>query len=104
MSEPQANPMDRRSFLQAGVAMTAATTGLVAGGASAQEPKAGQGKAALPTRALGKTGVEVTLLNHGTVGEPAGLGRLLRSAYHEGVRYFDTAEGYKNSEKVIGEW
>ena len=27
-----------------------------------------------------------------------------RSAFLEGVRYFDTAEGYKNSEKVIGEW
>ena len=24
------------------------------------------------------------------------------SAYPEGVRYFDTAEGYKNSERVIG--
>ena len=43
-------------------------------------------------------------MNHGTVGEPAGLNRLLRAAYGEGVRYFDTAEGYKNSEKVIGEW
>src|SRR5262249_28387821 len=52
----------------------------------------------------GKTGVEVTLLNHGTVGEPAGLNRLLRLAYAEGVRYFDTAEGYKNSERVIGDW
>ena len=58
----------------------------------------------LPKRKLGNTGVEVTLLNHGTVGEPAGLNRLLRAAYLEGVRYFDTAEGYKNSEKVIGEW
>ena len=29
---------------------------------------------------------------------------MLRTAYNEGVRYFDTAEGYKNSEKVIGDW
>ncbi len=104
MNEPHANSLDRRLFLQAGLAVTAASAGLVGGDASAQEPKAGQDKPVLPTRTLGKTGVEVTLLNHGTVGEPAGLSRLLRSAYREGVRYFDTAEGYKNSEKVIGEW
>ncbi|WP_435020415.1 aldo/keto reductase [Tundrisphaera sp. TA3] len=107
MSEPHSNAIDRRAFLQAGVTVTAATSaGLIAGQATAQEPKAAgaQGKPVLPTRKLGKTGVEVTLLNHGTVGEPAGLGRLLRLAYNEGVRYFDTAEGYKNSEKVIGDW
>ena len=104
MNEPHPNSMDRRVFLQAGMAATAATTGLVAGSSAAQEPKSGNTSRSLPKRKLGKTGVEVTLLNHGTVGEPAGLSRLLRTAYLEGVRYFDTAEGYKNSEKVIGEW
>jgi aryl-alcohol dehydrogenase-like predicted oxidoreductase len=104
MHEPQSNSLDRRVFLQAGVVATAATTGLVAGSATAQDSKAPSGKPTLPKRKLGNTGVEVTLLNHGTVGEPAGLNRLLRAAYLEGVRYFDTAEGYKNSEKVIGEW
>ena len=104
MSEPNSHPVDRRVFLQAGMAATAATAGLAAGTASAEESRAGGPKSVLPTRKLGKTGVEVTLLNHGTVGEPAGLNRLLRTAYLEGVRYFDTAEGYKNSEKVIGEW
>jgi predicted aldo/keto reductase-like oxidoreductase len=104
MSQSQSNPVDRRTFLQAGVAATATTASLVGGNASGQEPKGGQGKGILPTRKLGKTGVEVTLLNHGTVGEPAGLNRLLRLAYAEGVRYFDTAEGYRNSEKVIGDW
>jgi predicted aldo/keto reductase-like oxidoreductase len=105
MSEPNSNPMDRRMFLHAGVVATAATTGLVAGDATeAQDSKVANGKPVLPKRKLGNTGVEVTLLNHGTVGEPAGLNRLLRTAYLEGVRYFDTAEGYKNSEKVIGEW
>ena len=105
MNEPHSNPVDRREFLQAGIAATAAT-GLIAENAGAQEPKAGttSTKPILAKRKLGNTGVEVTLLNHGTVGEPAGLNRLLRAAYAEGVRYFDTAEGYKNSEKVIGEW
>jgi len=101
MSEPHPKAMGRRTFLQAGVAATAAAASQPA---NAQAPKAGQGKAILPVRKLGKTDVEVTLLNHGTVGEPAGLSRLLRVAYAEGVRYFDTAEGYKNSEKVIGDW
>ncbi len=104
MNEPDSNPVDRRLFLQTGMAVTAASVGSAAGVASAQEPKAEPGKPVLPKRVLGKTGVEVTLLNHGTVGEPAGLSRLLRFAYREGVRYFDTAEGYKNSEKVIGDW
>ena len=108
-SQAQANAIevDRRLFLQTGIAATAATAGLVAGGVSlaqGQEPGADSNKSVLPKRMLGKTGVEVTLLNHGTVGEPAGLARLLRSAYHEGVRYFDTAEGYKGSERVIGDW
>jgi TAT (twin-arginine translocation) pathway signal sequence len=40
MNELHSNPMDRREFLQAGIAATAAT-GLVAQNAGAQEPKAG---------------------------------------------------------------
>jgi predicted aldo/keto reductase-like oxidoreductase len=104
MNEPHSNSMDRRVFLQAGMVATAATTGLMAGNTAAQEPRTGNQKPILPKRKLGRTGVEVTLLNHGTVGEPAGLNRLLRTSYLEGVRYYDTAESYKNSEKVIGEW
>ncbi len=102
MSDPIA--LDRREFLQAGVAATAAAATLAPGIASAQADKPGVNKPVLPTRVLGKTGVAVTLLNQGTVGQPAALDRLLRTAYREGVRYFDTAEGYKNSEKVIGDW
>jgi aryl-alcohol dehydrogenase-like predicted oxidoreductase len=104
MTDPDSNSMDRRGFLQAGVVATAAATGLAAGGAAADQPKAQTKTAVLPTRKLGNTGVDVTLLNHGTVGEPAGLNRLLRAAYAEGVRYFDTAEGYRGSERVIGDW
>ena len=97
----------RREFLQAGVAATAAAATLAAGGrlALADDDAKGDGnKPVLPKRMLGKTGVEVTLLNQGTVGQPAALDRILRYAYREGVRYFDTAEGYKNSEKVIADW
>ncbi len=106
MPESKSNPMDRREFLQAGVAVTAAAASLgpkVAPAAAQDDAPAGN-KPVLPTRVLGKTGATVTILNQGTVGEPAALGRLLRYAYKEGVRYFDTAEGYKNAEVVFHDW
>jgi uncharacterized protein len=97
--------VDRREFLQAGLAATAAAATLSVGSArAADEPKADGNKPVLPTRKLGKTGVEVTLLNQGTVGAPSAMNRLLPFAYREGVRYFDTAQGYGNSELLIGDW
>ncbi len=51
---------------------------------------------------LGKTGVEVTILNLGTWRSP-GLNRLLRFAYNSGIRYFDTADCY-GSEPAIARW
>jgi uncharacterized protein len=104
MSDSNLPGVDRREFLQAGLVATAAAATLGAGTARADEPKADGNKPVLPKRKLGKTGVEVTLLNQGTVGQPAALDRVLRTAYREGVRYFDTAEGYKNSEVVISDW
>ena len=96
--------VDRREFLQAGVAATAAAATLAAGRGSALA--ADDVKPVLPMRKLGKTGVEVTLLNQGTVSQPAALDRILRTSYREGVRYFDTAEGYGNgvAERTIGNW
>ena len=99
--------VDRREFLQAGVAASAVAASLAGGVGSAlgaDDAKPDANKPVLPKRMLGKTGVEVTLLNQGTVGQPAALDRVLRYAYREGVRYFDTAAGYKNAEKVIGDW
>jgi uncharacterized protein len=107
MSDSNLSSVDRREFLQAGVAASAAAATLAAGNGSARgadDARPDANKPVLPKRMLGKTGVEVTLLNQGTVGQPAALDRLLRYAYREGVRYFDTAEGYKNSEKVIADW
>jgi predicted aldo/keto reductase-like oxidoreductase len=107
MSDSNWPNVDRREFLQAGAAASAAAGLVVAGQTSvhaADDVKADGNKPVLPKRVLGKTGVEVTLLNQGTVGQPAALDRLLRYAYREGVRYFDTAEGYKNAEKVIADW
>src|SRR4051812_17998929 len=104
MSDQNQGSLDRRDFLQAG-ALTAVAAGLTSGGrpaAAAPGPQEQHGKArsVLPRRVLGKTGAEVTILTQGTVGQPAALERLLRYAYREGVRYFDTAEGYRNAEVV----
>jgi len=106
MSESTFKSVDRREFLQAGVVATAVAASLAPGSASAlaADDKPSQNKPVLPKRVLGKTGVEVTLLNQGTVGQPEALDRLLRLAYREGVRYFDTAEGYRNAETVFHKW
>jgi predicted aldo/keto reductase-like oxidoreductase len=96
MSDNDRSEVDRREFLQASAAATAAASALTLGAgstASAQDKKP-----TLPTRKLGtKTGVDVTILNVGT-GAWKSLGgasdRLLRLAYANGIRYLDTANAY----------
>ncbi len=56
----------------------------------------------LPKRTLGRTGVEVSMLNLGTW-RSVGLDRILRFAWANGVRYIDTAKSY-GSEPAIGRW
>jgi aryl-alcohol dehydrogenase-like predicted oxidoreductase len=58
--------------------------------------------AALPRRELGRTGVFVTILDLGTWLSPGGE-RLLRFAWANGIRTFDTAKSY-GSEPMIGRW
>ena len=92
--------MERRDFLQAGALASAAALGL--GSPSlGDEPNAS--KPTLPTRKLGKTGVDVTILNHGTWQAPGSLDRLLRTSYAAGVRYFDTANAY-GTEPGLAKW
>src|SRR6476646_4510659 len=52
----------------------------------------------IPKRMLGKTGVEVTILDAGTARAPGALDRLLRYEYSRGVRFFDTAASYGTEE------
>src|SRR5262249_13386682 len=95
--------VDRRGFLGTGAGALAAAAALgnrPAG--AAQAPSRATGAAALPKRTLGRTGVEVTILNLGTW-RSAGGERLLRFAWANGVRYFDTARSY-GSEPMIGRW
>ncbi len=107
MSEYCGNPMHRREFIQAGAAVTAAAATLAQGAAAAQVAgeHAGDDKKTteLPRRMLGKTGVEVTLVDQGTVRQPDALDRLLRYSYSKGVRYFDTAAAYR-TEPSFKKW
>jgi aryl-alcohol dehydrogenase-like predicted oxidoreductase len=101
------SPLHRREFLQqAGAAATAA--GVAAGAATptaarAQDAPAAAPRATLPSRPLGRTGVDVTILNQGTWRAPGALDRILRFAYSNGVRYFDTAKSY-GSEGGFKRW
>jgi predicted aldo/keto reductase-like oxidoreductase len=93
MSADDSMNTDRRTFLQAGAVVTAAALGATsevsALGASIKP-------SVLPKRTLGKTGVEMTLLEMGTgaLRDPGALDRLIRGAYAAGVRTFDTAKLY----------
>ena len=97
MSENLQSQVGRREFLQAG-ALAAASTAVLAQAAPGQDAKADE-KSILPTRKLGRTGVDVTMLNVGTGAwknnTAATAARLLRIAYANGIRYIDTADAYR---------
>jgi aryl-alcohol dehydrogenase-like predicted oxidoreductase len=98
-----ARPVNRRDFLGTGAGAIAAGAGLASGReASAQPASKAAGSTELPKRPLGRTGVEVSILNLGTWQNP-GLDRLLRFAWASGIRYIDTAKAYR-SEPSIGRW
>ena len=93
MSHDQTSGTDRRTFLQAGALATAAALG-AASSAEAQDAPAKT--PVLPKRKLGKTGLEITMLEMGTgaLRERGILERLIRQSYAQGVRTFDTARTY----------
>jgi predicted aldo/keto reductase-like oxidoreductase len=95
MSEHDRLQVDRREFLQAGAAVTAASA-LTLGATPAGMAQDAKTTKILPTRKLGKTGVDVTILNAGTGGwrDGARTPGLIRAAYASGIRYLDTAKAY----------
>jgi aryl-alcohol dehydrogenase-like predicted oxidoreductase len=97
MAHEETNHTDRRKFLQAGALATASAVSLTPG-LAAQELVSKSAK--LPTRKLGKTGVEVTLLEAGAVRSDE---RVLRTAYANGIRLFDTAKVY-GTERNFKKW
>ena len=100
MSAIDPSQVQRREFLQAGALASAAALSL---GSPSLGDESNASKPTLPTRKLGKTGVDVTILNHGTWQAPGCLDRLLRTSYASGVRYFDTAKAY-GTEPGIAKW
>jgi uncharacterized protein len=94
MAHDEMKRTDRRTFLQAG-ALAGASAMTLAPGAEAQDApaKAGDPSGLLPKRRLGKTGVEVTLLEQGAARGPS-ADRVLKFAFARGVRLFDTAKVY----------
>src|SRR3954447_16231563 len=99
MSDTGSNPMHRRTFIQDSAAATVVATTLTPAASVAQDNKPATPKPLeIPKRMLGKTGVEVTILDGGTARAPGALDRLLRFEYSRGVRFFDTAASYWTEE------
>jgi predicted aldo/keto reductase-like oxidoreductase len=115
MSHDDRIDIDRRRFLEAGLGVAAAA-GL--GGALTARPSeaAVLGDGALPMNVLGKTGRRLPILGCGGAAIAPRLApmfsvpplpfenrvALIRQAYDAGIRYFDTARGYQESEAVYG--
>ena len=94
----------RREFLKAGVAAgTLAVSGAL--------PLTARGGSATDIVTLGRSGVKVSRLALGTgsfsgklqrdLGQE-GFTRLVRHAYDRGIRFFETAESYGDSQRMLG--
>ena len=108
--------LTRREFLRgtcaagaAALAGGAAGAGPAATAADAVAAPAGGGGAAgagglTPTRALGKTGLKIPILGLGGEFDTVRNQVLLKQAHALGVRFWDTAQEYVDSEKGYGEF
>ena len=94
MAHDSTSSTDRRTFLQAGAVAAAAATSLGSSPVADAQDLPAKGLT-IPRRPLGKTGIEVTLLDAGT-GRGAGIQRILRYAFAQGIRSFDTSEKYQS--------
>jgi predicted aldo/keto reductase-like oxidoreductase len=95
---------NRRHFLKT----VAAAAALPAGFTAAEEAAT----AALPHRVLGRTGAKLPVLAYGGAALPRAWGNslptearvaLVRHAFDRGIRYFDTAGNYMESQAILGE-
>jgi aryl-alcohol dehydrogenase-like predicted oxidoreductase len=99
MAESETRDTDRRNFLQASAVATASAALSQHAAEARTQPSQ---PVEMPRRALGKTGVKVTMLEQGTVLGP-GFDRIMRLSYAGGVRVFDTANIYR-SEPLFKRW
>ncbi len=117
MSEKQ-DGVGRRVFLKSGLVAAASTA--VMSSAQARSARTGKGESGdgrpIPIRKFGKTGLSLPILGMGgsamvdqwaasygvklpDIDERAAM---VRHAYDRGVRYFDTARVYSESESIVG--
>ncbi|MFO0952802.1 MAG: aldo/keto reductase [Isosphaeraceae bacterium] len=105
MAHDETGSTDRRAFLQAGALATASALSLNSGlnaQEKAQVPDAPAKTPELPRRKLGKTGVEISMLEQGAVRSEA-LDRIFKMAFASGMRAFDTAKVY-GTEPAFKKW
>lgn len=116
MNESGTN-MDRRDFLKTGFQATAGMAVLGAATSHAvPENKQITAKDGIPTRRFGKTGHLLPVLGYGgaaivdhweklyavKLADYESRARMVRYAYDQGVRFFDTARVYAESEGIMG--
>lgn len=101
MAHDDMESTDRRTFLQASALATASALTVTSAG-QGQDEEAPEKKPEIPRRPLGKTGVEITMLDQGAVRSQS-LDRILRLAFANGIRTFDTAKVY-GSEPMFKKW
>src|SRR5262245_49242836 len=99
MGHDESSCTDRRTFLRAGALATASA---LATGPGLDAQEAAPKSLGLPRRPLGKTGVDITILDMGT-GKGPDVDRLLRYGFARGVRAYDTSETY-HSEAAFKRW
>ena len=112
--------LNRRKFLKTGLQAAAGAAALGAGIAQAAAPKEKKipVTGSIPTRPFGKTGHVLPIFGHGGSAMSSrfisayGAGELIseedrvkmvRKGYEKGIRYFDTARAYAESERIMGE-
>lgn len=111
------NSLDRRGFLKAGLG-AAAAVGVTPIWAQAAPPKTITSTLNIPVRKFGKTGYSFPVLGHGGsammereypyygLDNPPSFEdrvKMVRDAFDKGIRYFDNARIYQESESVMGE-
>jgi len=97
--------LKRREFLRK-TAQSLAVLNVCGSGMAAESP------GSIPTRTLGRTGLKVPILGYGGAALPKfwrnplsyeGRVALVRYAFDHGIRYFDTAGNYMESQAILGE-
>jgi len=108
--------IDRRSFFKTGLSVGAAAITAGAANAAAPEKKSISLTGKIPERMFGKTGHMLPVLGHGgsamvdnwadsynvKLEDRDARAEMVRKAYDAGIRYFDTARVYSESEGIMG--